>query len=88
MNVVAAVLLFFLVPLTASAGSFFSSLGYCFAAERIKTSLDELAVKEPKAKAVKPSDIIDARFVDEFDKSATPIACTAGYSSFAVICNG
>ena len=38
-------------------------------AEGIKTILDELAVKEPKAKAVKPSDFIDARFVEEFDKS-------------------
>jgi len=38
-------------------------------AEGIKTILDELAVKEPKAKAVKSSDFIDARFVEEFDKS-------------------
>ncbi len=38
-------------------------------AEGIKTILDELAVKEPEAKAVKPSDFIDARFVEEFDKS-------------------
>jgi ABC-type nitrate/sulfonate/bicarbonate transport system substrate-binding protein len=38
-------------------------------ADGIKTILDELAVKEPKAKAVKSSDFIDARFVEEFDKS-------------------
>ncbi len=35
----------------------------------IKTILDELALKDPKAKVVKPSDFIDARFVEEFDKS-------------------
>ena len=38
-------------------------------AEGIKTILDELALKDPKAKAAKPSDFIDARFVEEFDKS-------------------
>lgn len=38
-------------------------------AEGIKTILDELAVKDPKARAAKPSDFIDARFVEEFDKS-------------------
>ena len=35
----------------------------------IKTILDEIALKDPKAKAVKPQDFIDARFVEEFDKS-------------------
>jgi len=35
----------------------------------IKTILDELALKDPKARAAKPSDFIDARFVEEFDKS-------------------
>jgi len=38
-------------------------------AEGIKTILDELALKEPKARAAKPSDFIDARFVEEFDRS-------------------
>ncbi len=38
-------------------------------ADGIKTILDELALKDPKAKAAKPSDFIDARFVEEFDKS-------------------
>jgi len=38
-------------------------------AEGIKTILDELALKEPKARAGKPSDFIDARFVEEFDRS-------------------
>ena len=38
-------------------------------AEGIKTILDELAVKEPRAKAAKPSDFIDARFVEELDRS-------------------
>jgi hypothetical protein len=37
--------------------------------EEIKTILDELALKDPNAKAVKPSDSIDARFVEEFDMS-------------------
>jgi ABC-type nitrate/sulfonate/bicarbonate transport system substrate-binding protein len=36
--------------------------------EGIKTILDQLA-KDPKAKAAKPQDFIDARFVEEFDKS-------------------
>ena len=35
----------------------------------IKTILDQLAVKDPKAKAAKPSDFVDARFVEEFDKN-------------------
>jgi ABC-type nitrate/sulfonate/bicarbonate transport system substrate-binding protein len=38
-------------------------------AEGIKTILDEFAVKDPKARVSKPSDFIDARFVEEFDKS-------------------
>ena len=37
--------------------------------EGVKTILDELALKDPRARAVKPSDFIDARFVEEFDKS-------------------
>ena len=36
--------------------------------EGIKTILDQLA-KDAKAKAAKPQDFIDARFVEEFDKS-------------------
>ena len=31
--------------------------------------MDQIAVKNPKAKAAKPQDFIDARFVEEFDKS-------------------
>jgi NitT/TauT family transport system substrate-binding protein len=38
-------------------------------AEGIKTILDEIALKDPKAKTAKPSDFIDARFVEEFDRS-------------------
>ena len=38
-------------------------------AEGIKTILDQLGLKDPKAKAAKPQDFIDARFVEEFDKS-------------------
>lgn len=38
-------------------------------AEGIKTILDELGLKDPKARAAKPNDFIDARFVEEFDKS-------------------
>jgi hypothetical protein len=37
--------------------------------EGIKTILDQVALKDPKAKAAKPSDFVDARFVEEFDKS-------------------
>ena len=37
--------------------------------EGVKTILDELGLKDPKARAAKPSDFIDARFVEEFDKS-------------------
>lgn len=37
-------------------------------AEGIKTILDQLGQKEPKARAAKPQDFIDARFVEEFDK--------------------
>jgi ABC-type nitrate/sulfonate/bicarbonate transport system substrate-binding protein len=37
-------------------------------AEGIKTILDQLA-KDPKARAAKPHDFIDAQFVEEFDKS-------------------
>ncbi len=35
----------------------------------IKTILDQAALKDPKAKAAKPSDFVDTRFVEEFDKS-------------------
>ena len=35
----------------------------------LKTILDQLALKDPKAKAAKPQDFVDARFVEEFDKS-------------------
>jgi hypothetical protein len=37
--------------------------------EGVKTILDELALKDSKARAAKPSDFIDARFVEEFDRS-------------------
>jgi len=37
--------------------------------EGIKTILDQAALKDPKAKAAKPSDFVDARFVEEFNKS-------------------
>jgi len=37
--------------------------------EGLKIILDQLAAKDPKAKAAKPQDFIDARFVEEFDKS-------------------
>jgi NitT/TauT family transport system substrate-binding protein len=37
--------------------------------EGIKTILDQLAQKDPKAKAAKPQDFVDTRFVAEFDKS-------------------
>jgi NitT/TauT family transport system substrate-binding protein len=35
----------------------------------LKTILDQLALTNPKAKASRPQDFIDARFVEEFDKS-------------------
>ena len=38
-------------------------------AEGLKTIIDQLALTNPKAKAAKPQDFIDARFVEEFDKS-------------------
>jgi ABC-type nitrate/sulfonate/bicarbonate transport system substrate-binding protein len=37
--------------------------------EGLKTILDQLALKDPKAKAAKPRDFVAARFVEEFDKS-------------------
>ncbi len=37
--------------------------------EGLKTILDHLALKDPKAKTVKPQDFVDARFVEEFDKN-------------------
>ena len=36
---------------------------------RIKIIIDQLAATNPKAKTAKPQDFIDARFVEEFDKS-------------------
>jgi hypothetical protein len=35
----------------------------------LKIIIDQLALTNPKAKTVKPQDFIDARFVEEFDKS-------------------
>ncbi len=37
--------------------------------EGIKTILDQLSLKDPKARAAKPQDFVDARYVEEFDKS-------------------
>ncbi len=37
--------------------------------EGIKTILDQLGQKDPKARAAKPQDFVDTRFVEEFDKS-------------------
>ena len=37
--------------------------------EGLKTILDQLALKDPKATAAKPQDFVDARFVEELDKS-------------------
>ena len=37
-------------------------------AEGLKTILDQLALTNPKAKAAKPQDFIDARFVEELDR--------------------
>ena len=37
--------------------------------EGLKIILDQLAPKDPKAKAAKPQDFIDTRFVEEFDQS-------------------
>jgi hypothetical protein len=37
--------------------------------EGLKTIIDQLALTNPKAKTAKPQDFIDARFVEEFDKS-------------------
>jgi NitT/TauT family transport system substrate-binding protein len=37
--------------------------------EGLKIIIDQLASTNPKAKAAKPQDFIDARFVEEFDKS-------------------
>ena len=35
----------------------------------LKTIIDQLAATNPKAKTAKPEDFIDARFVEELDKS-------------------
>ena len=35
----------------------------------LKTIIDQLAATNPKAKTAEPEDFIDARFVEEFDKS-------------------
>jgi hypothetical protein len=37
--------------------------------EGIKTILDQAALRDPKAKAAKPADFVDTRFIEEFDKS-------------------
>ena len=37
--------------------------------EGIKTILEQLGEREPKARAAKPQDFVDSRFVEEFDKS-------------------
>jgi hypothetical protein len=35
----------------------------------LKTILDQLGEKDPKARAAKPQDFVDNRFVEEFDKN-------------------
>jgi len=42
----------------------------CPSAEGIRTILDELGLNDPRARAAKPADFIDARFVEEFDKNS------------------
>jgi NitT/TauT family transport system substrate-binding protein len=37
--------------------------------EGLRTILDQLGQKDPKARAAKPQDFVDARFIEEFDKS-------------------
>ena len=37
--------------------------------EGLKTILDQLGQKDPKARAARPQDFVDARFIEEFDKS-------------------
>jgi ABC-type nitrate/sulfonate/bicarbonate transport system substrate-binding protein len=37
--------------------------------EGIKTVLDYVAEKEPKAKTIRPEEIVDARFIREFDQN-------------------
>lgn len=37
--------------------------------EGLKTILDQLGQKDPKARAAKPQDFVDMRFIEEFDKS-------------------
>ncbi len=37
--------------------------------EGLKTILDQIGQKDPKARAARPQDFVDARFVEEFDKS-------------------
>ncbi len=37
--------------------------------EGLKTIIDQIALANPKAKTARPQDFIDARFVEEFDKS-------------------
>jgi len=37
--------------------------------EGLQTILDQLGQKDTKARAAKPQDFVDARFVEEFDKS-------------------
>ena len=37
--------------------------------EGLKTILDQLGEKDPKARAAKPQDFVDLRFIEEFDKS-------------------
>ena len=39
--------------------------------EGLKTILDQIALTHAKAKATKSQDFIDARFVEEFDKSGS-----------------
>jgi hypothetical protein len=37
--------------------------------EGIQSTLDEIAPTEPRAKAVKPQELVDTRFLDEMEKS-------------------
>ncbi len=41
----------------------------CPTLEGLQTILDQLGQKDPKARAAKPQDFVDARFVEGFDKS-------------------
>ena len=55
--------------LVLASALLFSTGGAAIKTEALQAILDEVAQTDPRAKKVKPQELIDSRYLDEMDKS-------------------